>query len=224
MSLQTNDEPLGLAVHSLPNPQDAAQTQPVLTGRWKLFAILVVCSLPVVAAYYAYAFVRPQGRAGIGELINPVRPVGEFSGVTIDGTAKALSSLKGKWLLVAVGEGECETACQRQLFVQRQLRESLGKEKERVQRVWLIRDQATIAPALLQAMGEATVLRVNPQALMDWLALSATPVTDTLYLVDPLGNAMMKFPAQVNAAQAGKARMDLERLLRATASWNALPR
>jgi hypothetical protein len=184
---------------------------------------MVICSLPVVAAYYAYAFVRPQGRAGIGDLINPVRPVGALSGVKPDGSSQTLASLKGKWLLVAVGEGECGAACQRQLFVQRQLREALGKEKERVQRVWLIRDQAPIPPALLQAMGEATVLRVNPQALTDWLAQPATPVTDTLYLVDPLGNAMMKFPAQVNAAQAGKARMDLERLLRATASWNALP-
>jgi hypothetical protein len=224
MSLQSNDEPLGLAVHSLPSPQDAAQTQSVLTGRWKLLAILVVCSLPVVAAYYAYAFVRPQGRAGIGELISPVRPVGEFFGVKLDGTSKPLASLKGKWLLVAVGEGACAAACQRQLFVQRQLRESLGKEKERIQRVWLLRDQSTIDPVLLQAMGDAVVLRVNPQALMDWLALPATPVTEALYLVDPLGNAMMQFPAQVNAAQAGQARRDLERLLRATASWNALPR
>jgi hypothetical protein len=43
-------------------------------------------------------------------------------------------------------------------------------------------------------------------------------------VVDPLGNAMMRFPAQVNVAQASKARHDLERVLRATASWNAAPR
>lgn len=223
MSLQPNDEPLGLAVHSLPNPQDAAQTQPVLTGRWKLLAIMVVCSLPVIAAYYAYAFVRPQGHAGIGDLISPVRPVGDLSGVPLDGGTQTLASLKGKWLLVAVGEGACEAACQRQLFVQRQLRESMGKDKERLQRVWLLRDQAAISPALRQAMGDAVVLRVNPQALTDWLALPAAPVTDTLYLVDPLGNAMMHIPAQINAAQASKARRDLERLLRATASWNTPP-
>jgi hypothetical protein len=223
MSYQTNDELLGLAVHSLPNPQDAAQTGRTLTGRWKLIAIMVVCSLPLVAAYYAFYFVRPQGHAGMGDLISPVRPVGALSGLQLDGSSMALASLKGKWLLVAVGEGGCEAACQRQLFVQRQLRETLGKDKERVQRVWLIRDQSVVDPALRQAMGDAVVLRVDAQALGEWLALPATPVTDTLYVVDPLGNAMMRFPAQMDAAQASKARRDLERLLRATASWNGVP-
>lgn len=224
MSYQSKDEPLGLAVHSLPNPQDAAQTAPVLAGRWKLIAIMVLCSLPVVAAYYAYYFVRPQGHAGIGELIRPVRPVGELSGVQADGSARAMASLKGKWLLVAVGESACETACQRQLFVQRQLRATLGKEKERVVRVWLVRDQAAVDPVLLEAMADAVVLRVSPQDIQAWLELApSSPSTDTLYVVDPLGNAMLRFPAQLDAAQASKARRDLERLLRATVSWNASP-
>lgn len=224
MSYQSKDEPLGLAVHSLPNPQDAAQTAPALAGRWKLIAIMVLCSLPVVAAYYAYYFVRPQGHAGIGELIRPVRPVGELSGVQADGSARAMASLKGKWLLVAVGESACETACQRQLFVQRQLRATLGKEKERVVRVWLVRDQAAVDPVLLEAMADAVVLRVSPQDIQAWLELApSSPSTDTLYVVDPLGNAMLRFPAQLDAAQASKARRDLERLLRATVSWNASP-
>lgn len=222
--IQSNDEPLGLAVHSLPNPQDAAQTEPALHGRWKLLAIMVVCSLPVIAAYYAYYFVRPQGHAAIGELISPARPVGALSGQQLDGSAKALTELKGKWLLVAVGEGECQATCQRQLFVQRQLRESMGKDKERVQRVWLLRDQTVVAPAMRQAMGDAVILRVPADALNNWLGMSAaTPVTDSLYIVDPLGNAMMRMPAQIDAAQASKERRDLDRLLKATASWNTPP-
>jgi hypothetical protein len=225
MSNPSNDEPLSLAVHSLPNPQDAAQTEPVLTGRWKLIAIMVVCSLPVIAAYFAYYFVQPQGHASIGELISPVRPVQALAGSQLDGSVKTLASLQGQWLLVSVGDGACAAACQRQLFVQRQLRETLGKDKERVGRVWLIPDQSPVDTAMRQAMGDAVVLRVNPQALADWLALpDAKPLTDFLYVVDPLGNAMMRFPAQVNVAQASKARHDLERVLRATASWNAAPR
>ncbi len=224
MSYQPIDEPLGLAVHSLPNPQDAANTEPLLTGRWKLIAIMVVCSLPVIAAYFAYAFVRPQGHAAIGELISPVRPVGTLAGTALDGNSRTLASLKGQWLLVSVGDGSCDAACQRRLFVQRQLRATLGKDKERVARVWLISDQSAVAPALREAMGDAVVLRVSAQALKDWLAVpDSQALTDSLYVVDPLGNAMMRFPAQVDVAQAGKARRDLERLLRATASWNAAP-
>ena len=41
-----------------------------------------------------------------------------------------------------------------------------------------------------------------------------------LYLVDPQGPRMMRFPANLDAAGATKAKKDLERLLRAAASWD----
>ena len=89
-----------------------------------------------------------------------------------------------------------------------------------MQRVWLISDQAPLAPALQQAMGGAAVLRVAPAALSAQLGDAAVPsLSDYLYVVDPMGNAMMRFPAQVNVAEAGQMHRDLDRVLRATASW-----
>jgi hypothetical protein len=214
------DEPLGLAVHSLPNPQDTTMSGTNVRGRWKLLAIMVLCSLPVVASYLAYFVVRPAGQAGFGELIAPVRPVGGQTGVALDGKKLPLSSLKGQWLLLSVGAGSCDPDCQQRLFLQRQLRETLGKGKERVDWVWLVTDTTPLAPSMTQPLGDAVVLRVNSDAVQEWLGVTADSASQYLFVVDPLGNAMMRFPSRFDGAGATKARRDLERLLRASVSWD----
>ena len=224
MNYSVDDQPLGLAVHSLPNPQDAAQTPSLATGRWKLLVIAVLCSIPLFAAYIAFLFMQPEGHADFGEFIRPVRPVGSLQGVTLDGVNQPLAQHNGRWLLVSVTDGACAAQCQRQLFIQRQLRETLGDDKQRVARVWLIDDAASVPAPLREAMGEATILRVSSAALKAWLALpDGKALNNYLYVVDPQGNAMMRFPAQVDVEQAGRIRRDLERLLRATAIWTPTP-
>lgn len=218
-----DSEPLGLIVHSLPSVQESAQERSVITGRWKMLAIMFVCSLPVLASYLAYYVVRPQGQAGYGELISPVRPVPEHTGVSLLGVSKPLPQLKGQWLLLAVAGGACPDECQRRLYLQRQLRGMLGKDKDRVDWVWLVSDQASVPEALRPGLQDAVVLRVAPQVLTQWLAVPpGRALTDYLFVVDPLGNAMMRFPAQLEGgAGAAKAKRDLERLLRASASWDS---
>lgn len=217
-----HDEPLSLTVHSLPLAQDSAQSQRgVAGGRWKLVAIVILCSLPVLASYLAYFVVRPKGQAGYGELIEPVRPVAGQTGVALDGRTLALSSLKGQWLLVSVGSGNCDSDCQQRLFLQRQLRETLGKNKDRVDWVWLVRDAAPVDPAMEKPLDDAIVLRVDQATLGDWLlAPSGRDVSEFLFVVDPLGNTMMRFPSRFDGAGAAKARLDLDRLLRASLTWD----
>ena len=73
--------------------------------------------------------------------------------------------------------------CERHLWLQRQLRETLGREKDRVDKLWLIDDAAAPRPETLAAIGAAsgaaaslapaTVLRVDRAALAAWLAPAA---------------------------------------------------
>jgi hypothetical protein len=64
-------------------------------------------------------------------------------------------------------------------------------------------------------------LKVKAQDLQAWLLPAPGQSLDAhLYLVDPLGNLMMRFPAHMDAAGAGKAKRDLERVLRASAFWD----
>ena len=218
-SKPSQDEPLGLTVHTLPVPGEDSPRN--TAGRWKMIAVLLVCAAPVIASYFTYYVIRPEGRRNYGELITPQRPLPAIVTVDLNGKAGDLPALKNQWLLISVASADCDTACQKRLYFQRQLRESLGKEKVRVDWVWLVTDTAAIDARLKPALTEATVLRVSAGALAQWLPPASNQrMEEHLYVVDPLGNLMMRFPANMDAAGAAKAKRDLDRLLRASGSWD----
>jgi len=107
------------------------------------------------------------------------------------------------------------------LYFQRQLRETLGKDKDRLDRVWFITDDAPVSEGLKPALNQSLVLRLDEKALQDWLKPAAGhALADHLYLLDPMGNWMMRFPARMDVVAAAKAKRDLERLMRASSSWD----
>lgn len=223
-ALSDQDQPLGLTVHNLPeflNPeaQFASRTR---VGRLKMLIVLLICSAPVIASYLTFYVVRPEGgRRNFGQLIEPQRTLPDVAGSRLDGEPINLKELKGQWLLISVSPAACAEQCARHLYLQRQLREGLGKEKDRLDWVWLVNDGAPITAALLPALKEATVIRVPPAELAQWLAPESKHVLEEhLYLVDPLGNWMMRFPAMLDTQGAANVKRDLDRLLRAASHWD----
>lgn len=186
-----------------------------------MLGLAVVCLLPVLASYFSYYVIRPEGRRNFGELIEPQRTLPALRATDLSGQPVQLDTLKGQWLLISVAGGACDQICQDHLYLQRQLRESLGREKDRLDWVWLINDQERISEELRPALGSATVLRVPADALTQWLAPAAGhQLSEHLYLVDPMGNWMMRFPAGMGMEGGAKAKRDLDRLLRASVSWD----
>lgn len=226
ISPSVQDQPLGLTVHAMPMLNQPSPRAPnTRAGRWQMLALLLVCAAPVIASYFTYYIIRPDGRSNFGALIDPQRPLPALATKTLDGKTGELTALKGQWLLVSVAGGACDSRCEKNLYIQRQLRESLGAEKDRVDRVWLINDDAAVPDVLRPALASSTVLRVAPAALAQWLEpASGQRLQDHLYVVDPMGNWMMRFPAGLDAATASKAKRDLERLLRASSSWDNIGR
>lgn len=218
-----SDSPLAMTVHSMPTPGDVVQADAQRTrmGRWKMLVMLLICASPVIASYFTYYVVRPEARRNYGELVQPQKDMPQASATDLQGQPVALSSLKGQWLLVNVASGACPERCQQNLYFQRQLREILGRDKDRLDRVWLVSDDAPIAESLLPALNMAHVLRVAPAVLQSWISPGAgQQYQDHLYVIDPMGNFMMRFPANMDVASASKAKRDLERLLKASASWD----
>lgn len=123
------DQPLGLTVHAMPTPDQAAVAQRSRMGRWKMVFILLVCASPVIASYLTYYLIRPEGRRNFGELIAPARPLPELQATRLDGVSVALNTLKNQWLLVSVAPAACDAVCQENLYFQRQMRESLAEKK-----------------------------------------------------------------------------------------------
>ncbi len=218
------DAPLAMTVHELPTPADVAQADERRTrsGRIKMLVLLLVCMAPVLASYFTYYVIRPQGGTrNHADLIQPTRDLPQVQAQDLQGRSVPLTSLKGQWLIVAVAGGACDETCQKNLYFQRQLREMQGKDKDRIDRVWLVSDEAEVPAALVPALAQATVLRVAPEVLQAWLVPAAgQQLQDHLYLVDPMGNWMMRFPAHMDVEKASRVKRDLERLLRASNSWD----
>lgn len=225
---KTIDVPLAMTVHDLPQPAEVAQADERRTrsGRIKMLLLLLICLAPVLASYFTYYVIRPTGTTrNYSELIEPPRDMPVAQAQDLQGLPVPLQTLKGQWLIVTVAAGACDEACQNHLYFQRQLRETQGKDKDRIDRVWLISDDAPVQDALLPALAQATVLRVAPQVLQAWFSPAAgQQLQDHLYLVDPMGNAMMRLPPAMDVQKATQARRDLERLLRASKSWDTAGR
>jgi len=213
-------EPLSFAVHSLPDPRQAAQR----AGRWKMLMVLALCAAPVIASYFTFYVVKPSGSA-YGELITPtVEMPADLPLTDLQGRAVAPASLQGQWLLAVVQPAACPDACERQLYVQRQLREMLGKERGRVDKLWLIPldTAAPLRPELLAAVTqkgvEVQVLQVPRERLQAWLKPApGKTLADHFYVVDPLGRWMLRAPSD---PEPKKLKGDLDKLLKASAGWD----
>lgn len=190
-------------------------------GRRMMAWVVFLCALPVLASYFTFYVIQPRGQ-GYGDLITPaVEMPADLQARTLAGEAVTLSALKGQWLLIVVDGGSCVGDCEQRLFMQRQLREMLGKEREKLDKLWLIADDAAVRPELLQALQTTPAfqaLRVEGSALGRWLQPAAGQgLTAHLYLVDPLGRWMWRAPAQ---AEPAKVKKDLSLLMRANAGWD----
>ena len=220
--MQKDAEPLAMTVHAIPAAALDGLAQSAWSGRIKMALILLVCAAPVVASYaFYYAAQRSGGSAAYGALIEPTVAIPDLRVRDLENRAVPLRSLKGQWLLVMVGPAQCDAACEQRLYLQRQLREMMGRDRHRIDKVWLVTDDAPVRPELKQAIGgdaPVSAWRVPREQLARWLRpADGLQLEDHLYIVDPMGEWMMRQPAKPDPA---KTKRDLDRLLRASASWD----
>ncbi|MFC3177411.1 cytochrome C oxidase subunit I [Undibacterium amnicola] len=185
-------------------------------GRWKLLAVLAVCASPLIASYFTYYVIKPGPKNNYGSLIDPRQhPMPTLGLQSEEGKVIELSSLKGKWLILQIDDASCAEVCQRKLLEIRQLRLAQGKNMDRIERVWLITDAQAVAEKLKPGIAGTHLLRSDKSKLEKWLPTElGTNLHDHIYLVDPLGNLMMRYPKD---ADPNKIKKDLSKLLRASA-------
>lgn len=184
------------------------------SGQWKLFAILAICVAPVIASYMMYYVVKPDGRTNYGELLTPQRPLDGLVVRGADGAVAELAALRGKWLMLTVDSDGCAQACADKLYAIRQVRLTTGKERDRIERVLLMTDATRPSPDLMQAHEGLEVFRVDPAGLERWFPVPAGQAPkEHIFIVDPLGNVMLRFPRM---ADPNRMKKDVSKLLRAS--------
>ena len=178
------------------------------SARRTLTVLALVCAAPVVASYAAYYWLHSETRVNYGELL--AQPAPTIAGIDA-GVPWRLESLRGRWVLMVVADAACEARCAGALYATRQARTIQGREQERLARVLLQPDGA--APpddALLAQHPGLAVVRGDPA---QWRSLAGIGGAPAIYLVDPLGNLVLRYPADPDIKRVAK---DLERLLKAS--------
>ncbi len=172
----------------------------------------------MVAAYLAYYVFKPSGGAtNYGALIEPQRPIPEALVVTDEaGKPMKLATLRGRWLMITVDASACDKGCATKLYFMRQVRATQAAERERIAMVWLRTDASAVPDVIKSAYPDTRMLVADPAAVAAWLpAGSDSRDTDHIYLVDPNGNLMMRFPKDPNPS---KIKGDVTKLLK----WSSI--
>jgi len=180
-----------------------------LGPRAKLALILGGFALPIVASFLVYAFMRPVPTANYGELLLPPESITTSTFTRAKGGPFRFRELAGRWILLASDSAECDEPCRAKLVAMRQVRLALGKEADRVAMVTVLSAGQALSPGLEAQHPDMVFAR--PGAPLP--PSSATADRSRIYLVDPLGNVMMRWPARPDYKRM---KGDLDRLLRAS--------
>lgn len=178
-------------------------------SRLTLWLVLAVCVLPFAASIGLYTFAPPKARMNYGELIEP-QPLADFTLSDLGGKKVRLADLKGKWTLIQVDSADCPQACGEKLYKMRQVRLAQGKNMDRVQRLWIVLGDGAVDPALQKAFEGTIIVTAGDRMLLRQLPANKDP-SDHIWLVDPLGNVMLRYPPQADATGM---KNDLVRLLK----------
>ncbi|UCD69123.1 MAG: hypothetical protein JSW48_03250 [Betaproteobacteria bacterium] len=184
-----------------------------------MWLILAICVLPIAASTVLYFLWTPTRFVNHGELLEPV-PLAQVSLSRADGGEFGFSELRGQWAFVSVDDAACDENCLRKLYLMRQIRLTQGKDSDRIDRVWLVHDGKQPASHTLRDYpGMRTILLSPQQSLSLFPADSGRE--DYIYLIDPIGNLMMRFPLEVDPSRLKK---DVAKLLRVSSGWRRIQR
>jgi len=179
-----------------------------------LLLLGAVSLAPFAGSLLLYWFWTPRAFTNYGELI----AVTPLAGVTVpvrDGRPFRVDELRGNWIFLMADSGSCDDYCQSKLYVMRQIRLTQGKDRDRIERVWLITDGTRPPPAVEVEYRGTRAIMLAAEDFLSRLPASGSP-RDHIYIIDPFGNLMMRFPRDVDPQRMKK---DISKLMKISGGW-----
>lgn len=184
-----------------------------LSARVKLLLILATAVGPIVLAYVFYFYFSdfaPGESTNEGHLILPPRHVEEIA------AEPGKEIPREQWAILMLTGPECDTDCERLMYLSRQVHRGLGKDAERVERYLLVAGNNISASfhKLIEADYPDIQVRYYLPASLKGVfgdVVEAPIDGDYIFLMDPNGNIMMYYTSD----RAGKPMLnDLKHLLK----------
>jgi hypothetical protein len=176
-----------------------------MSSRTKLLLVILVLTSPLFASYMAFYFWKPTRSVNYGELLPTklllLEDLQNVGGASLEG-------VKGKWVLLTVDSGNCDALCGEKLYLMRQVRMAQGKDMNRVARA-LVVDDRTLPNVEAMKSYEGTIVLKGGVRVVNQL-YSTGGARSHIFLIDPLGNLVLRYPANPDPKRMIK---DLMRLL-----------
>jgi hypothetical protein len=189
---------------------------PRARGRRTLLVVAAIFFVPVIAAFALYYgnLWRPSGSSSKGELITPARPLDVAGLRRAEGTSVGPEVFAGKWTLLYIGDGACDADCRQALVFGRQSRLALNNEMTRVQRVFLATGNCCANDYFAAEQPGLIALDASSPDAAKLLAQFPAARAQSLFIVDPLGNLMMRHDANAATQTSKDLLTDLKKLLK----------
>jgi cytochrome oxidase Cu insertion factor (SCO1/SenC/PrrC family) len=190
-------------------------------NKFVLVTLILTFTLPLIlAGLLFWSGLSLNGKTtNYGQLIQPTISINELK--PTDSAEKLLvgKEILGKWVLLTLNPAQCEKACQNSLYEIRQICKATGKEQTRLRQVVMSISHHKADPHLND------LLKNEYPLTTEWLIdeakfrkLTGVPTHQKLdaeqgaiYLIDPVGNIMMRYIPPSNPSGIFK---DLSKLLR----------
>lgn len=186
---------------------------------YTVWFVVIAFIAPVVLAYIMFFFVDVKSFVNHGEILNPIVHIASFKLKDENNEIIPQDDLTYKWRLISFVGKDCDEQCESRLFDTRQIHTLLAKDQHRLMRMFVHLEPAGDSLIKLIEQTHPNVIHVNGDAdtIIDALGANvregAGIMNNETYIMDPMGNVMMRFTQD----QPNKEFLyDLKKLLKAS--------
>ena len=186
---------------------------------YTVWFVVIAFIAPVVLAYIMFFFVDVKSFVNHGEILNPIVHIASFKLKDENNEIIPQDDLTYKWRLISFVGKDCDEQCETRLFDTRQIHTLLAKNQHRLMRMFVHLEPAGDSLLKLIEQTHPNVIHVNGDAdtIIDALGVNvreaAGIMNNETYIMDPMGNVMMRFTQD----QPNKEFLyDLKKLLKAS--------